>query len=567
MKLPKNLIALKKQIDELIDPEHKHKMLLEWYDSLHDFLYATDERFQWIEDNLKIRDKATGKIIKWRFNIPQVQTYMYIKDMEEQSLPVRLVILKARQEGISTLIEGILFYNTTHNQGYCSHIIAHVSKASDTVFRMSKRFLAYIHKADQPATDYSNRKEILFARPLSSEITIDVANKNKSVKDEAGRSANIHGFHGSEVALWNSPEEVMYAVQNCISHTPNTMVVLESTAHGASGYFHDIYWKAKANENDYRAVFLGWNLDPRNQMATPVDFSLTPEEKELKNEHSLTDRQVYWRRWKIANDHNGDLQSFEQENPITDVEAFKTTGATIFSKESLDFYFKHTQPGIKGYLEKIDGRVLFIPDVKGNLTIWEEPDENEHYLSGGDVAEGLPKGDFSCAYIMNKNTGNLCASWHGHIDPDLFADELMLLYEFYNMPYAGVENNNHGYTVINKLKEVYPYLYSEWIEGQWFEGITEKVGWHTNIKTRRLMVDAGKEWIRDKLGKIPDENLLKEMTTFVRNDKGKAEAEGTAKDDRVMAFLITLMMYERCPMNVRNDYKRKIKEYSSEVMI
>jgi len=567
MKLPKDLIKLKKEIDVLTDYQHKNKMLMKWYGQIHDFLHDTDERFMWMEDNLKIRDKATGRIIKWKFNVPQMLAYMHIRDMESSGIPVRLVVLKARQEGISTLIEGLLFYNSIHSQGYCSLIIAHVSKASDTVFRMSKRFLAYLPKLERPNTDYSNRKEILFSPPLSSEVTIDVANKNKSVKDDGGRSKNIHGFHGSEVALWESPDETMYAVQNCIHHTPNTMIVLESTAHGASGYFHDMYWKAKSKETDFRALFLGWNLDPRNRMSPPVDFNLTPEESVIKKAHQLDNAQMYWRRWAIVNKHNGDETSFQQENPITDVEAFKTSGATIFPKDSLNHYFDKTKKGIKGFLEKIDGKIVLSPDVKGYVTVWEEPHSMEEYVSGADVAEGLPKGDFSCAYIMNKTTGDIAAAWHGHIDPDLFVDELMLLYKYYNDAYAGVENNNHGYSVLSRLKEEYPYLYTEWTEGQWFEAFTEKIGWHTNIKTRRLMIDAGKEWVREQLGKIPDEFLLKEMTTFVRDDKGKARAEGTAKDDRVMAFLITIMMYERCPLHIRNTYRKQPKELSTEVMI
>ena len=42
--------------------------------------------------------------------------------------------------------------------------------------------------------------------------------------------------------------------------------------------------------------------------------------------------------------------------------------------------------------------------------------------------------------------------WHGHIDPDLFGDELYKLGVFYNYAYLGVENNNHGLTTLKRYK-------------------------------------------------------------------------------------------------------------------
>ena len=63
---------------------------------------------------------------------------------------------------------------------------------------------------------------------------------------------------------------------------------------------------------------------------------------------------------------------------------------------------------------------------------------------GGLIGEGLEKGDFSCGHVYDWDDMSLCAEWHGHIDPDLFADELAKLGMLYNKALVGCEDNNHG---------------------------------------------------------------------------------------------------------------------------
>src|SRR5690606_12479604 len=99
-------------------------------------------------------------------------------------------------------------------------------------------------------------------------------------------------------------------------------------------------------------------------------------------------------------------------------------------------YLAQGVDGERGYLERIKGKVTFIPDPKGYLEVWRKP-YSDHY-TGADVAKGLITGDYSTAPTFD-NDYNLNALWHGHIDPDLFAGQLKLLGEWYNDALIAVE--------------------------------------------------------------------------------------------------------------------------------
>ena len=68
----------------------------------------------------------------------------------------------------------------------------------------------------------------------------------------------------------------------------------------------------------------------------------TEEERSLQEAYDLTDEQLMWRRWKISSmsptqDYSRE-DLFKQEYPMTDNEAFLSTGRPIFDPETLEWY-------------------------------------------------------------------------------------------------------------------------------------------------------------------------------------------------------------------------------------
>lgn len=331
---------------------------------------------------LKIRTKS-GSMVNFKLNSSQKRLNDKINELKRDGKPVRIIILKARQMGFSTLTEGRIFFETATTKLTNSFIIAHKEEASTNLFNMSKLFYEELPLLLRPMKKASNAKELIFENPtpnleekqkapgLRSKIKIDTA-KNL----DAGRSSTIHNLHASEVAFWDNAETVMLGLMQAIPNTPNTMAVIESTANGVGGYFYDMWQKAKRGENDFVAMFFPWYEHDEYRMEVPKDFTLTDEEKELKALYNLTDDQLVWRRWAIRNNCGGDVEQFKQEYPSNDEEAFMTSGRPRFNIPVLNKWYQQATTGERGNLEY----GVWQQEDKGPIEIWKKPEPGKRYV-------------------------------------------------------------------------------------------------------------------------------------------------------------------------------------------
>lgn len=270
---------------------------------------------------LKIRAKS-GRIVPLALN--RAQRYVHER-LEEQRLEtgrVRALLLKARQQGFSTYIGGRFYWRASLNRGVRVFILTHEQDATDNLFEMVGRY--HDHTPLKPSTGASSAKELLFDR-LDSGYSVGTAG-SKAV----GRSKTVQLFHGSEVAFWpNAPTHFAGVVQ-AIPDLPDTEVVLESTANGVGGEFHERWQQAEAGIGDYIAIFVPWFWSDEYQREVTQDFALDEEEEAYAVAYDLTDEQMAWRRAKIA--ELKDPLLFKQEYPATAAEAFQMTGHDSFIK-------------------------------------------------------------------------------------------------------------------------------------------------------------------------------------------------------------------------------------------
>lgn len=175
------------------------------------------------------------------------------------------------------------------------------------------------------------------------------------------------------------------------------------------------------------------------------------------------------------------------------------------------------------------------------VQIWVPPDPQHRYCIGADVAEGLDHGDYSDAAVLDANTGELVAKWHGHIPPRDFATQLDLLGRYYNFALVGCEANNHGVSTIDQLRELkYPRLFRKRTIGETLKKTTIKWGWHTTRQSKPLMIDGLDQAIREGSVIIYDRHTLGELRTYVRDEKGRLH--GSPHDDRVISLAIAVQM-------------------------
>ena len=279
-----------------------------------------------IEKFIKIKDK-NGSIVPLKFNIPQEKFYDAIKSQAAQNKPIRLIVLKARQEGISTATESIIFTNIINSSNKQAGIITHKDEATSNLYNMTKLMYNNMPENFRPQTQYSNAKELVFNNDKGTGLNSSIRCMTAGPSG-VGRSYTFHFLHISEYAFWpGKKHETLSGLLATVPDLPGTMVIIESTANGYED-FKERWDKAVAGESDFLPVFIGWNELPEYQRFYD-GFDLTEEEKELQLMYQLSYEQIAWRRHKINTECNGDIDMFKQEYPICPAEAFLGTSSCI----------------------------------------------------------------------------------------------------------------------------------------------------------------------------------------------------------------------------------------------
>ena len=161
--------------------------------------------------------------------------------------------------------------------------------------------------------------------------------------------------------------------------------------------------------------------------------------------------------------------------------------------------------------------------------------------------------------VIDNITGEQMArlKWQS-CDEDTYAKQVYCLGRYYNDALAAVETNfsTHPQKVLEYLH--YPKLYVREIYDNYEGRLRKSFGFQTNGLTRPVLVATMQEFMRSNLHLVHDRDTLQEMLCFIRNEKGRAEAEQGEHDDLVMAYGIALMA--RASGQQRMDMPEEKKE-------
>ncbi len=266
---------------------------------------------------LSIRAKD-GSIVKLGLNEAQGYLHSRLEAQRVRTGKVRALVLKGRQQGISTYVGGRFYHRVTHHKGLRCFILTHEQDATNNLFGMVDRYHQHCPALVKPSTGAANAKELFFDR-LESGYAVGTAGAKAT-----GRSQTVQLFHGSEVAFWPNAATHFAGVVQAIPDLPGTEIILESTANGMGGEFHERWQQAEQGIGDYEAIFIPWFWQQEYRRDVPGDFVADDEEREYQAAHGLDDGQMVWRRNKIA--ELKDPMLFRQEYPATAAEAFQMTG-------------------------------------------------------------------------------------------------------------------------------------------------------------------------------------------------------------------------------------------------
>lgn len=258
---------------------------------------------------LKVKNKA-GEIVPFRLNAAQEYIHTQLEKQKKETGMVRAEILKGRQQGCSTYVEGRFFHKTTTNFGIQSLILTHEQAATDNLFGMTQRYYENLPDVLKPALSASNAKELSFSKLDSSFKVATAGNKG------AGRSVTAQLLHGSEVAYWPSAEEHLAGIMQTIPLEPGTEIIFESTANGIGNVFHSIW-----NSKDWLQIFVPWYWQSEYRCS---NVDLNDEDFEYGELFDLDREQMQWRRRKIGELGN-DVKLFMREYPSSPAEAFSVS--------------------------------------------------------------------------------------------------------------------------------------------------------------------------------------------------------------------------------------------------
>lgn len=544
---------------------------------------------------LEVEDKQSQQKVPFRFKPIQRDLTKRILRKWLAGEPCRLIILKARREGVSTLIKAFQFWVCWSMKHRKALTIAHDDKTSGDLHMILEKFYDWMPTWAQPMRgtywagrvlefgSASKNKAERKANPGLESMMRTITLKNQG----AGQGYSL--VHLSEVALegWSSAagQKAMNTVLQTVPRAEFTLVAKESTARGVGNPFHADWNRAMAgtDEDEYEPVFYPWFAEPTNRMAVRGDFEPNPDEVELAEEFGLDYEQIRWRRWCIANQCRGNLDVFAQEHPATADEAFLSSGRPYFHQRSVKAYYdratEHPPAHVGRFEERDDldgdtnnghGWSVWVKSPRqAKVRIWRPPNELEDYLifadaAGGgadatidydtDLLEAMPTstpakdGDWQAAYVIRRSEMEIVASYHSRVSRTDYGDDLYGLGKFY----AGVTRRDGraaagakiavevtggwGEVPLQRLRwRRYPRLYRQVMYDHRTKERQEVLGWHTTIKTRAQALDSLAQAIRNGELECYDEHLFRECSTFVYNEEGKPEAQPGCHDDRVVA--------------------------------
>ena len=476
------------------------------------------------------KDAAQG-YVPFEFNEAQKKIHVAIEKQIKEKGRVRALVLKARQQGISTYTAGRVFWKTFYTPHTRSVVIAHDSATSDALFTMSKNFIDRMSEDFKPELIRSNAKEVKFSHNDSGFRLYTAGSP------EAGRGTTPTILHCSECAFWQSDEKILAGLFQGVSSADGTEIILESTANGATGAFYRMWKAAERGENDYVPIFLPWFMTKEYTMTPPDNFQRNLEEEELSEEYDLDDGQLWWRRMKIG---EGGESKFRQEYPSTAEEAFVVSGKNVFNVEKLN---KLETKAPKSLREFDITMSSWEEKREGNLSIWESPGFDEKFIIGADVALGVGQ-DYSAAVVLNKGRQVVAVYRDNRVDPAMFGRDLFYLGRYYNNALLAVESNSMGISTLQKLKEMkYVNLYYQTQIANLTDEDGVRLGFRTTSASKPAIISNLKNWIDNDEVAIWSSDIVSELRDYVSDDKGKTNASRGSTDDTVMSLAIAAEVY------------------------
>lgn len=559
---------------------------------------------------IKYKRGGTGPFV---LNYAQRVVLAELEDMRHKGIPIRIILLKARQWGGSTLVQlYIAWIQLFVIEHWYSVVIAQTKDTAKRIKAMYRKVLEAI-----PGLLFNTDKIQFSPYEGTASDSIITDSSGHILRDNVITTASYENFdstrgqdyalaHFSEVAYWRptltkTADEVIRAIEGNILEEPNTIEVAESTARGMSGWFYDEYQLAKKGKSARRAIFIPffyiendmlkfsgnkekrafaeWLYDNRHSEVQPDKASESGKflyELYLKGA-SLEHIKWYIHKRKTFHDHS----QMASEAPSDDIECFKFSGNMVFSmaviEAARDKYV--SQPIFRG---DIVGQTKGTPRLgsasnDGLLWVWKDVDLSKNisnrYMVVVDVGGRSHNADYNVITVLDRwpvafgGSPEVVARWRGHMRYDYMAYKAVAIATYYNNALLVFESNtfdkkkaestefveqgDHIRGILDKIRGLYKNLYMrkatdpEDIK----QGVLQKVGFNTNVKTKQDMVDNFIVEFEDGHWIDHDERFYDELAIYEQRENGSyGNIPGKDNhDDIVMTDMIASLVSSKMP--------------------
>ena len=529
-------------------------------------VYKLMEKFFFIKDK-------NGQRVPFRLNAPQCEMYKAICEQRLAGKPIRQDYLKARQLGASTFIDLLGFAWVIFTPGREAAIVADIAEHASNLFEKFNYVYDNLPEELKPRRVKSNAKELVvqYANGQKSSVRIMVQGES------AGRSGTYQYLHLSECAFWGNLNDTLISLLQTVSNENlDSMVFLETTANGVNEY-KQRWDKDWAGNSPYVAKFFGWYVGGDYAVK---DWQLRDYKKpdwliELQTKHGLNERQCQWYYDKFL-EFGGDLDKLRQEFPSNPIEAFITTGNSVFNASLLQkrkleilenvkyktgqftYRAEHSLDGKRIDLKNVE----FVEGRNGSVKIFKDVEPGHPYVVSNDPANGGE--DYFATHVFDNYTGEQVAVYHKNkCDADDAAYQMYCLAKYYNGAMITGETNTTSYLLEVCYKLGHRFIYQDQDVEDLSGRYANKFGYKTKQNNRTYMIDLFKIAFRDNPRCINDYETICEMENFqiVKHNSGKekAEAVGDGHDDLVMAACGFYLCRgaQTCALSVATSNKKK----------
>ena len=275
---------------------------------------------------------------------------------------------------------------------------------------------------------------------------------------------------------------------------------------------------------------------------------------DTKDPRAVTLKTTYKDNEHLDEDYKHTLESYRTTDPyyydVYCLGQWGVIGKTIFDAQAVNRRLSEIgQPQKRGffsydtyyspvYNEVLikDSSIQWVDADDGYISIYQDVSQGVPYVIGGDTSgEGS---DYFVGQVLDNTSGKQVCTLRHQMDEDLYAKQMYCLGIYYNTALIAIEANFSSYPVKELQRLHYPKQYVRTTEDTFTHKPKESYGFRTTSVTRPVIIAGLVEVVRESVELINDADTLGEMLTFVRNEKGRAEAEEGAHDDCVMSLAI-----------------------------